>query len=127
MPEGKVLEVHCISNHQYARLKGVSTTNSVNMGAEATGIPGLRAYSLSLPAPAAMSNLESYMNHVRPAFLNGLLLWTQRTPVKNHERFLDVVQAPQTACNSCKMTYAGCYHLPEARQHLRCLQNVGGD
>lgn len=100
MPEGRLLEVHCISNRQYSRLKGVAITDSVHLGAEATGIPGLRAYSLGLPALAAMENLEGYMNYTHRAFLNGLLLWTEKTSVKNQRRLLDVVEAPQKVCSS---------------------------
>lgn len=94
LPEGTTLPIHFVSNPQYdmhVDRDGEENSNPRFGSIKDTGIPGLRAYALSLASPGVW---EAYTNHlmfiVRVLF-NGVSGWAQDSPVKRQAGLMDVV------------------------------------
>ncbi|KAK6437017.1 hypothetical protein LTR95_006792 [Oleoguttula sp. CCFEE 5521] len=94
MPEGQELVVHCVSNYHYLAYQGAKLRGSKLM-VEQTGIPGLRASVLELPAPELLRTLEAFMFQSFPSMLHDILMWLNQTTVEGAPRLLELVQKPQ--------------------------------
>ena len=95
LPEGQELTVYCVSNHHYAGLKGAGVVRGPKLSAEATGIPGLRAYALSLAAPRLLREFEDYRLYDIAELLSDAGLWVNVTQIERRKDLLEIVKEPQ--------------------------------
>jgi hypothetical protein len=94
LPDGHILEVHCVSNYHYAGLKG-SKVNGPRLPAASTGILQLRANTLALMAPRLMNTLDHYIHFSLQAMLKDLQLWLHCASVDRRPEILDLARQPQ--------------------------------
>lgn len=95
LPNGRTLQVFCVSNYHYAALKGQRTIESSRLDAEMTGLPALRRYLLERAAPEILQQMESDLNHKYTFFMRGLSLWTKKYTGNGREDLLSAVESPQ--------------------------------
>jgi hypothetical protein len=94
MPDGHILEVHCVSNYHYAGLKG-SKVNGPRLSAASTGILQLRANTLALMAPRLMKTLDHYTSFSLQAMLKDLQLWLHCESVDRRQEILKLAVQPK--------------------------------
>lgn len=94
MPRGQTLEVHCVSNHHYAALKGGSITGP-RLSADTTGVPQLRARTLALMAPRLLDTLEHYTYFTLQCALQDLQLWLSSVSVNRRQELLELTCQPK--------------------------------
>ncbi|KAK5730407.1 hypothetical protein LTR15_000344 [Elasticomyces elasticus] len=73
--KGTTLDVHCISNSHYAAIKSGKAVQGGRLSPEATGIPALRTFALTLPAPRLLQTLEEYCTADINVFFKNAQLW----------------------------------------------------
>lgn len=91
LPEGKCLEVYCVSNLHYAIHKGFSRREGPLLDVQATGIPSLRAYALRLTASVVWNDHKEILHRLKVLF-HGVHGWALRRPVPRDGELLDVVK-----------------------------------
>lgn len=87
-----------VSNRHYTWLKGYKDNEvSAQLSAEMTGIPGLRAYALSLVAKEVWTTFMTHIHHKVVAFVTALKAWANATRRSNdsdvsgaHEKYVKV-------------------------------------
>ncbi len=94
----KPLNVFCISNTEYRKLKDAPEDNSVDLTAEATGIPALRAYAWRLPAPSLWKSLVCYLEGPFAGWIEGLAIWSHGKKVKNRNQLLKKIATRRHVC-----------------------------
>ncbi|KAK4889889.1 hypothetical protein LTR27_011402 [Elasticomyces elasticus] len=67
------------------------------LDAQGTGIPDLRAYALSLAAPALMRTFQSYIHTRFHVFITGVDLWANRRYIKTADELRRIVDKPKIA------------------------------
>lgn len=92
LPEGTTLPVYCVSNLQYAVHKGVADAQGPALDIEATGIPKLREYTLSLAAPGLWEAHKQYIRHKVRVLFEGVRGWAHNCSMDRHEGLADVVK-----------------------------------
>lgn len=80
LKDGMTLPIFCVSNYNYAVRKGVAHEDGPVMGIEATGIPALRSYALSLAAPAVWDDCMEILVHRTKVLFNGVHGWAHNVP-----------------------------------------------
>jgi len=94
----KPLNVFCISNTEYRKLKDAPEENSVDLTAEATGIPALRAYAWRLPAPYLWKALVCYLEGPFAGWIDGLAIWSHGKKVTNRNQLVRRVATRRQVC-----------------------------
>ncbi|KAK4963177.1 hypothetical protein LTR10_000805 [Elasticomyces elasticus] len=94
LPAGISLTVLCISNLHYAAIKAGRSLRGLRLSPEDTGVPALRAYALTLPAPGLLRTLDTYCNHTLNVFMKGIQLWVKTTHVERRAELLDIARLP---------------------------------
>lgn len=94
LPMGKVLQVYCVSNSHYAAVRGAGSVRGARLSAQATGIPALRMYALTLPAPRLLQAIEDFIKHRMVVFLKNAALWVNRTTIERRAELLELVKKP---------------------------------
>ena len=89
------LEVHCVSNAHYARHLEGYDEDSIPITIPSTGIPGLRAFSLQLPARSKFSTLKQHCEGPLPSFIGSLEMWSMKSASKRRAELRKVIIKPR--------------------------------
>lgn len=94
LPEGATLPIHFVSNPQYdmhVDRDGEDNPNPRFGSIKDTGIPGLRAYALSLASPGVWEAYTYHLMFIVRVLFNGVYGWAQDSPMKRQAGLMDVV------------------------------------
>jgi hypothetical protein len=102
--EGEDGPVFFVSNEHYAWLKGYreSGTEQVlpQLDAVSTGIPGLRRYALSVPAPHLWLTLMAHIQHNSIACMKSTAIWAARTSADHGAQLRKIKQKSAKVCTN---------------------------
>jgi len=96
LPEGAILPIHFVSNTQYDMHvdRDDEESSKARFGnIKDTGIPGLRAYALSLASPGVWEAYTFQLLFIIRVLFNGVDGWAQDSPIKRQAGLMDVVNS----------------------------------
>jgi hypothetical protein len=96
LPDGASLPVHFVSNPQYDMYieRDGEESSSPRFGTiKDTGIPGLRAYALSLASPGVWDAYTYHLMFKVRVLFGGVSGWAQDSPMKRQAGLMDTVNA----------------------------------
>ena len=94
LPEGATLPIHFVSNPQYdmhVDRDGDENPNPRFGSIKDTGIPGLRAYALSLASPGVWEAYTYHLMFIVRVLFTGVNGWAQDSPMKRQEGLMEAV------------------------------------
>lgn len=94
LPKGSSLRVFCVSNLHYRAIKGLTTIRGSKLDPDATGIPALRAFALTLPAPKLLRAIEDHLTTCLVVWLKNMALWASKTSVDRRRELMQTVKLP---------------------------------
>ncbi|KAK5133363.1 hypothetical protein LTR08_007797 [Meristemomyces frigidus] len=105
LPQDKKLHAFAVSNLHYAAHKEVAEVAGSLLSPDLTGIPGVRAFALSIAAPRIFRGLEDFVNQRFSLFIRGLELWANQKLAQGRDELVKMVKEPQGTVNSVLLTY----------------------
>lgn len=96
VPDGCQLNVFCVSNQEYRKLKYEDQTGCIK--ASQTGIPQLREFALAIAAPPIEKHFSRRVKTSMPSFIETVHLWCTKKSIENAAEILAIVVKPQQVC-----------------------------